>query len=272
MIISPELTAYQARRAALLADITATLAADERFVAAWLTGSYGRADADAVSDLDISVIIAAAHSTSLCARLAEVGGRTTPERYALFSQFGRPVVLHENNHNAPVGGTFTFILYAPSAIMVDWTLAPQHKAQRPWPSLVLFDRVGIPPAPPVEPELWDQRISKAAEICAFFWMMTAVTAKYLVRQDRVFVQNWLEELHGMAREVERLVVGQSWQYQRGSLSRFAPTRAEQKQAIYQLCARMQALQAATPELAEHGAPPESPLPVIEVLLNLVVGE
>jgi hypothetical protein len=99
MIISPDLTAYQARRAALLADITAALAADERFVAAWLTGSYGRDDADAVSDLDISVIVAAVHSTSLCARLAEVGGRTTSERYALFSQFGRPVVLHENNRN-----------------------------------------------------------------------------------------------------------------------------------------------------------------------------
>ncbi len=44
------LNAYQAGRDVLLADISAAVAADGRFVAVWLSGSFGRNEADAVSD------------------------------------------------------------------------------------------------------------------------------------------------------------------------------------------------------------------------------
>jgi predicted nucleotidyltransferase len=261
---------YQASRGVLLAEISAVVAADERFVAAWLTGSFGRNEADAVSDLDLTLVVADAHSESLCARMEQVSAQSTKERLALFSQFGQPAVLHENNHNVPDGGTFTYVLYADSAVAVDWTLLPQKQARRPAQALILFDQVGIPPAAPAEPESVAQRVSRATELVAFFWMMTAVTAKYLVRRDLVFVQCQLEALQGMVQEVERLLNGKPWQYRRGSLSQFEPTITAQKQAVYRLCAEMLSL---TPRLAELGGSIRpSPMPTIEMLLNLVGDE
>jgi hypothetical protein len=264
------LNAYQASRDALLADISAAVAADGRFVAAWLTGSFGRHEVDAVSDLDLTLVVADAHGERLCARMEQVSAQTTKERLALFSQFGQPAVLHENNHNAPDRGTFTYVLYADSAVAVDWTLLPQKQARCPDMALILFDKVGIPPVPQVEPESLEQRVRRATELVAFFWMMTAVTAKYLVRRDLVFVQCQLEALQGMVQEVEWLLSGKPGQYRRGSLSPFEPTTTAQKQAVYRLCAELLSL---TPRLAELGGSIRpSPMPTIEMLLNLVGDE
>lgn len=260
------LQAYQANREVLLAQIVQTLAADTRFVAAWLTGSLGRGDADAVSDLDIALVVAADYSETLCAQPAQLRDPTTPERLALFSQFGQPIALHENHHNAPPGGTFTFTLYHPSALMVDWTLIPQAQAQRPAQTRLLFEKTPLPLAPTPDPESLEQRIKQAADTVAFFWMMAAVTAKYIVRGDGVFVAVWLEELERMTRAVARLVAGASWQYQRGSRTQLAPTRAEQATALYQLCDRMLALMPTVAQLGGHVPP--SPLATIATLLNL----
>ena len=48
---------YASNRNKLLEDITQVLKEDHRFVAAWLTGSFGRGDADKVSDLDLTVVV-----------------------------------------------------------------------------------------------------------------------------------------------------------------------------------------------------------------------
>ena len=106
------LDSYQKRRDSLLAEITAILSNEKRFVAGWLTGSLGRNDADAVSDIDINLVVLETDSSNLCQRLAQVSAQTSSERYSLLSQFGTPAVIHENNNNAPEGGTFTFVLYA----------------------------------------------------------------------------------------------------------------------------------------------------------------
>jgi hypothetical protein len=47
----------------------------------------------------------------------------------------------------------------------------------------------------------------------------------------VFVTQWLEELCGMVREVERLIAGKAWEYVRGSRGILEPTIKGQKQAI-----------------------------------------
>src|SRR5258707_3044976 len=137
------LSLYQERRDALLAEIIAALSNDERFVAGWLTGSFGRNTADSVSDIDINVVVSDIHGSNLCLKLESVSAQTSPERYSLFSQFGTPALIHENNNNAPEGGTMTFVLYAESAIMVDWGLIPQSKAKRPDESQILSDQAGI---------------------------------------------------------------------------------------------------------------------------------
>ena len=259
------LQAYGQSREALLTRIAAELSSDERIVAAWLTGSYARGNADDVSDLDIKVVVAGPYSELLCARHAQVSHDTTPERLQLFSRFGRPALIHENNHNAPEGGTFTFILYADSALMVDWVMVPQDKTERPFESLLLFDKASMPVSSPVAPE--ESRIA-VAEQWAFFWMMSAVTIKYIIRGDLVFVQSWLEQLHGLVREIERRLERKTWQevYVRGSVSPFQPTREKQIESLRQLIIKMQGLKAGVSEFT--GSETLLPTAEMETLLLL----
>src|SRR6266508_5746446 len=136
--------AYHQSRDDLLTRIVTDLSNDERFVAAWLTGSYGRNDAVEVSDLDLNLVVAQPYSETLCARQNQVSPETTKERYELFSKFGQLALIHENNNNAPKDGTFTFVLYSGSALMIDWVLMPQINAERPFQSVLLFDKDIIP--------------------------------------------------------------------------------------------------------------------------------
>ncbi len=122
------LDSYGEQRDAFLTRISETLAMDERFAAGWLTGSYATGEADAVSDIDLSIVVRHPFHEVLCRRLEQVSPHSSSERTSLFSQFGTPALIHENHHNAPDGGTFTFVLYTGSARMVDWTLIPESKA------------------------------------------------------------------------------------------------------------------------------------------------
>jgi predicted nucleotidyltransferase len=261
------LEAYRQGREVLLTSIITELSADERCMAAWLTGSSARNNADAVSDLDITVVIAEPYSEVLCARQEQVSHQTTPERLALFSKFGEPALIHENNNNAPQFGTFTFVMYAGSALMVDWILIPQANAERPAQSRLLFDKGNIPSAPDGSEDL---EINKkaVAEQHAFFWMMTAITIKYIIRGDLVFVQNWLEELHKMIREIERRMEGMSrlQAYVRGSLSQLQPTREKQIESLRELILKMQTLEPAIEEFT--GSKLAAPVTEIEQLLSL----
>ena len=216
--------------------------------------------------MDLTVVIAEPYSEILCARQEQVSHQTTPERLALFSRFGGPALIHENNNNAPANGTFTFVLYVGSALMVDWVLIPQASAERPYQSLLLFDKGNIPVASTSEDV--EKNKKAVAEQYAFFWMMTAISIKYIIRQDLVFVQNWLEELHKLIREIERRMEGISWlqAYVRGSLSQLQPTRDKQIEALRELISKMQKLHPAIEEFT--GSKLAVPLAEIEFLLSL----
>jgi len=256
------LQAYQQSRHDLLTRIATELSNDERFVAAWLTGSYGRNNADDMSDLDLNLVVADPYHKLLCTRQEQVSHQTTNERLSIFRKFGEPALIHENNNNAPPDGTFTFVLYSNSALMIDWTLIPQTNAERPFQSLLLFDKGNIPDSSPPVPEELLASKKVVAEQWAFFWMMTAVTIKYIVREDLVFVQNWLEHLHGMVREMERRIQRIPWQdaYVRGSVSKLQPTRDKQIESLRQLCERMQELKPRVAEFTES----ELLMPVAEI--------
>jgi hypothetical protein len=260
------LETYGQTREVLLTKIITDLSYDKRFVAAWLAGSYGRNDADEVSDLDLNLVVAGPYNASLCRRAEQVSHRTIAERLAVFSKFGTPALIHENNNNAPEGGTFTFVLYTESAIMVDWTLIPLVKAKRPYQSQLLFDKANIPIASLPEPEELEQSKKFVAEQWAFFWMMTAITIKYIIRRDNVFVTRWLEELHGLMRELERRINRLPLHYTRGSFSQLQATRESQIESIRELCKKMQEL---TPQVTQFiGFVPASPIAEIETLLKL----
>ena len=261
------LSQYQERRDALLAEIIAALSNDERFAAGWLTGSLSRNEADSVSDIDLSLVVSDLYSAGFCARSSQVSAETSSERYSLFSQFGTPALIHENNNNAPEGGTFTFVLYDESAIMVDWVLIPQSKAVRPHQSQLLFDKVDIPISSPPHLENLNQRKKSVAEKWAFFWMMAAITIKYIIRGDGVFVAHWLENLHSLIREIEKQINEEPWSYTRGSLSQLQTTRDKQIESLKQLCKKMQDIK---PKVVEFsGSEALLPLEEIETLFSLV---
>ena len=262
------LQTYAANREQLLERIVASVAEDERFAAAWLTGSYSRANQDGLSDIDINIVVKTEHSDRLCQRAATVSAQTTPERMTLFTQFGNIAFLHENNNNAPEGGTFTNTIYAGTAVIVDWILIPQQTAQRSSPSQLLFDHVGIPEAKPTTPLTRDQRAEKASEITAFFWMMMAITVKYLSRGDAVFVVVWLEELHRMLAEVQRLVANQPFRYRGGSVTTLNADCQSQIAALYRLAAEMEAVM---PDIvAIGGFVRPSPMATLDVLLQFAI--
>ena len=123
-------TRYVQAREALLLSITETLKRDERFVAAWLAGSYGRGEQKWFSDLDLHVVVANEYSELLCAQPWSVGAKTTEERLVLVKQFGEPAIIYDAHANNTIGGTFTYVLYRESAINVDWMLIPQSMAHR----------------------------------------------------------------------------------------------------------------------------------------------
>lgn len=260
------LAVYRNNRDKLLSTLVDTLSTDERFIAAWLTGSFSRNETDCVSDLDLNLVVSNLHSEKLCKKLEQVTHQTTNERLNLFSQFGTPAIIHENNYNAPEGGTFTFILYEKSCLMVDWVLIPQSNALRPSQAHLLFEKVRIPIAPTPQSENYEQRIKQASERAAFFWMMLAVTAKYLIRKDKVFVTQWLEELSKMVKEVERLITGKTWQYIRGSQSVFETTIIGQKHTLVNLGQKMESLQKKLMGMGGQVLP--SPMNEIHALLSL----
>jgi predicted nucleotidyltransferase len=266
-VMKTNLEAYRQSREVLLTSIITELSADERCIAAWLTGSYGRGDADEVSDLDLTIAIAEPYSEILCARREQVSHKTTPERLALFSRFGNPALIHENNNNAPEGGTFTFVMYAESEIMVDWILVPLGRARRLYSSRLLFEKANVVVSPPPDLEELEQSRKYVAEQWAFFWMMTAITIKYIIRGDSVFVAHWLEELHRINAEIERRVDRRPGHYQRGSLSQLQSTPVQQIKTIYQLCKRMQTLAPRVEQFS--GGIPLLPMPEIETLLSLI---
>ena len=256
---------YRKDRDRFLANLVTTLSIDERFVAGWLSGSLARDDADSVSDIDLNLAVSEKFGESLCSISDAVSDHTSNERFSLFSQFGMPALIHENNNNAPEGGTFTFVLYTESAVMVDWVLVPQSKAKRTHQSKLLFDKVGVPIfSPGVEDVVQSKKF--VAERWAFFWMMAAITIKYILRGDGVFVTQWIEYLHGLVYEIERQIHREPWLYRRGSYSQLQPSREKQLESLMQLCSKMQDLKPKVAEFIE--SVPSFPIVELEKLFLL----
>lgn len=257
---------YVAVRAEMLAAITSFLQQDSRFVAAWLTGSFGRGEQDDFSDLDLRVIVTDTASAALCAQPWSHGARTTDERLAFFSRFGTPSVVYDAHENAPEGGTFTYVLYD-NGLNVDWMLMPQSKALRGSDTLLLFDEVGIPQEPAPDAENLEGRITTASDMTGFFWMIAASSLKYLQRDDIVYFYILLDWLHNAIEDVQRTVDVTPWWYHGGSYARMAFTRAEQIAQFRDLCARMLALM---PQVERMGGyVPTSPVAPIEFQLRML---
>jgi hypothetical protein len=262
-------TAYTEARTRLLAEITEGLRNDERFVAAWLAGSFGRGKQTWLSDLDLHVVVAGAHSESLCATPWPAGANTTPERLLLFSQFGVPTIVFDAHGNNTMGGTFTYVAYQEAGQNVDWMLIPQAKAYREAQSLLLFDKVGLPDAPTPEPESLEECMERASDQIGFFWMIAASNILNLldgyVAQYHMLLM-WLEE---NIREVRAALNGEHAQYTKASRIQLYNTQEEQAVAMRHLCAEMEELM---PLVVEKGGyVPVEPRAIVEKRLALLKG-
>ncbi len=255
---------YTAARDALLAEVTTFLKNDPRFLAAWLAGSFGRGEQTWLSDLDLHVVVAEAYSEALCATPRPGGGKTIPERLALFQQFGTPTIIFEAHANNQLGGTFTHVVYGESAQNIDWMLIPQHKAHQEHPSLLLFDKVGIPEAP--EPELLerDQAVEAASDAVSFFWMIAAGAAKD-IEGDIIHFHILLSWLKDSIRKVKY-----AFELKEPPFARDWPevcyTHAARASTLRQLCDEMERLTPAV--VAFGGSVPIAPRSVVEKRLAL----
>ena len=174
---------YREERSQLLGAISEYLEKDPGVNAAWLFGSLGRGDEDALSDIDLWVIVDDEHIDNII---------TQPRWYA--SRIGTPILFLEAPQNAPDSGVYLMTCYdakiAPH--IVDWYWQPQSLANISGEVLLLFDRVGLihndqPPhfsGQPASKEIPERPI----HLISFFWMMLMIAAKHAFRSP------WGEEM------------------------------------------------------------------------------
>jgi hypothetical protein len=256
-------------REQLLNAITAYLRTDERFVAAWLAGSYGRGQQNWTSDLDLHVVVGETYCEQLCAKPWMSGAHTTPERQALFEQFGTPVIVFEAHSNNQLGGTFTYVLYEESAHNVDWMLIPQKLAYREAQTLLLFDKFGLPPTEAVEPESQSARVERLSNTVGFFWMIAAANVGTLLNGDLSEFHRNLLWMDGNIRDVEAGVRGEFAPYISHMHSQVFATDEARAMALRQRCNEMECLMPAVLEMG--GYLPTNPRAVVEKRLDLLAG-
>jgi predicted nucleotidyltransferase len=190
---------------ALLQRAQEVLQADQRVVAAWLFGSVGRRTADVFSDLDVWVIVKDECIETISA-----------ERQSYAAQLDRPVLLLESPGNAPAGGAYLMACYPGRAGMhqVDWYWQRQSDASLSRHAVLLFDRAGIPqdsrqeqldpPGTPA-PLTQQERAQQATQLSTFFWAMSNIAVKSVLRHKAWMAVSHLEGLRGLVDGMKRLV-------------------------------------------------------------------
>jgi len=188
-----DLAAYQRTRDDLLAHITATLEADPRVVAAWLSGSFGRGVDDAWSDLDLHLAVA-----------DEDYAPFLDDRRAFYRRFGEPLLVQrEMPSNAMPGSTFQLVIYR-GPVEVDWTIGPSSQAVRVPETTLLFARrpISLDTPPPLSR---DDRREMASDALTFFWAMAPIAIKFAGRGESRRASSQIDLLTGSFIQLWRVV-------------------------------------------------------------------
>ncbi|HEY6406956.1 MAG TPA: nucleotidyltransferase domain-containing protein, partial [Ktedonobacteraceae bacterium] len=190
---------------ALLQQVQTLIQADPRIVAAWLFGSGGRRASDVFSDLDVWVIVKDDYIETVSA-----------QRRSYATQLDQPVLLLESPGNAPAGGAYLMALYPGRAGVhqVDWYWQRQSDASLPRHAMLLFDRAGIPqdtrqeqldPAGTPAPLTQQERAKQATQLSAFFWAMSNIAVKSVLRRQAWTAVSHLEGLQELLDGMKHLV-------------------------------------------------------------------
>jgi hypothetical protein len=205
MSVDDLLHVRQKEHEALLQKLQTLLQADERIAAAWLFGSVGRHTSDVFSDLDLWVVVKDEFIEVICA-----------ERQSYATGPGQPVLLLESPGNAPAEGAYLMALYPgqTGVHQIDWYWQRQSDASLPRHAILLFDRVGIPQddrqeqfdPPGTSSSLTQQeRAQQATQLSTFFWAMSNIAVKSILRHQSWAAVSHLEGLQGLVDTMKRLV-------------------------------------------------------------------
>ena len=215
-------------RDALLASLTASLQADPHIRAAWLWGSFGRGEADDLSDLDPWLIVADDAVGEMGARLRQ---------YALLT--GTFITGGEKPRNAPPGGGYFSSLHEGrhGLLHLDCYWQPQSAVQEVPKRAVLFDRLQepltSPPPQPMTSEETDPLMTAVARTneedriaggIGFAWLMLSIAAKTLARHPdsdmglMTYPRPGLEDAAGLL-GLEGFIGPSDWSVPEGPLDR-----------------------------------------------------
>jgi len=206
-----------AEAAVLLRRITEGLESDERILAAWLVGSFGRGD-DPWGSAWVQVVAADEQIETFILARRENAARPA-----------EPLLVVEAPQNAPPGGAYLMALYDGEAgpYEVDWYWQAQSGARVPADAHILFDRIGLPssglpngfnhsetpPALRAAQEAMspaERRADEGRNTVSLFWAMLLISASHVARgpagEDVPFLpmlQNLLQDTRqfvGLSRE------------------------------------------------------------------------
>ncbi len=171
-------------RAGLLKQIHHLIQKDGRVRAAWVEGSVARGNDDALSDIDIVVVVADNAVEDFI-----------DNRRCHAAKPARPILLMDNLQNSLLRGAYLLAWYGGEAgpQHVDWFWQAESEARRPEEANVLFDRAGIrrvpgdlatmpgPPGPSLgpNPPLRELLTHKTT----FVWAMSLIVAKHIARRN-----------------------------------------------------------------------------------------
>ena len=160
---------------------------DDRILAAWLAGSIARGEDDWLSDIDLYIVTTDESITEIVESRHEFAASTV-----------KPVLSMDMMKNAPPGGAYLLVHYPGEygPQHVDWFWQPESSANRPDDGLLFFDRAQLPV---IDGSTWASSMHQTVERPAiesnepidlanhsiqFFWAMSLIVAKYIVREDR----------------------------------------------------------------------------------------
>ncbi|MBN1371693.1 MAG: nucleotidyltransferase domain-containing protein [Anaerolineaceae bacterium] len=187
MHLTPTLLEYQAESEHFLESALTALKQDERVQAAWVLGSLGRGDADALSDIDLVVVVQDDFLRDV------ITGR-----YDFARQVGEPLFFLEAPRNAPPGGAYLMVCYdapvAPHILDIYW----QDRRPLAWDASqlrLLFQRSSDAQSLPAKtgggkPTVED----KLQHEIHYFWMMLLIVAKYVCRDPHAAEMHLLQYL------------------------------------------------------------------------------
>ncbi len=152
----------------LLEVLSTILRSDERVLAAWLSGSFGRSTDDDWSDIDLHVAVGDEYLDGWLI-----------ERPALYERLGHPVLVRADKPSNAGPGLFQEVMFS-GPITLDLNVHPASTARRGIDTRVLFDRLPLAPYEP-DPGSVAKSYAELQTTVEFFWAMTSIALKYVAR-------------------------------------------------------------------------------------------